>query len=532
MNSLPLPRVINCVFALAAIAALVLTFALPAVGQGLVEYDMELLPLSAGYHSSEATGMSDGDWDPPIVVGRAVNTSSAASCWIRVLQQWTIRVLPELDPNRDSWANGVVHVPAGLGLWTLVVGASVDGNGAQQPMMWDSEDHTSWQGTPLPILNGGEGEAMAAFKPDGVPLRAILCGWADELPPMAAEDVTRSPQMKLRVPVMWETTTTGERLLRPEFGAGLEGHVNDIGAAGVDGFVAFGGGQSAGGGWMPQMWTSTDGGETWTNDMLPLPVSATSAEAVAFSYDASGNLVVVAGWGQSAAGTTLPLVWERGVGDPGAVWVIHELPVPTGVTQGGRNVSIHKRPGRTTYCSNVEKSGGSTEMMLWFDDGTGTWTALSAADYMAAPEIGMPMTPGGANGKFDAIAATVESTSGLGSSSAALDTLAAILVTTSPTSINAKTPPFVKLAALPNPFSSGLHIEYTLPRDARVSVTIHDVRGAVVTRFSEGTVPAGVARTIHWDGVLQSGRRAASGVYFVRMETPYDIATIKLVKIE
>ena len=73
MNPLSLPRMIARLFAPTAIAALVLTFAVPVTGQGLVEYGVELLPLSTGFHASAAMGMSDGDWDPPIIVGRLLS---------------------------------------------------------------------------------------------------------------------------------------------------------------------------------------------------------------------------------------------------------------------------------------------------------------------------------------------------------------------------------------------------------------------------------------------------------------------------
>lgn len=515
-----------------ALCVIVLTFAVPAAGQGLVEYSVEFLPLPSGYHASYAMGMSDGDWDPPIVVGRVVNATCMASCWIRVQQQWSAHVLPGLAAGMDSWANGVVHVPDVQGLWTAVVGASMDDTGALKPVLWDTQDEIAWDMTPLPVLNGGQGEAMAIFKPDGVPLRAIACGWADETPPVAA--APGSSQMGLRVPMIWEATATGERLLRPAFGAGLEGHVNDIGLipAPNDPFVAFGGGQNAVGAWMPQMWTSTDDGETWSNDPLPLPVTMGSGEATAFDYDAAGNIVRVAGWGTEATrGLTMPLMWERDLSLPTSPWIIHELQLPSGGTEGGQNAVVRKRPGRTTYAASTMSN--NQEMVLWVDDGSGSWTALTPADYLVDPQVGIPMYPAGENKKFDAIATEMgTATGGGGLAPAQMDTLAAVLVPTTLTGAERRTPSFITLSASPNPFAAGLRVGYALPHTARVTVTIHDVRGAVVAHFDEGVVPAGEARDVHWNGMLHRGKRAASGVYFVRVATPYDVSTVKVVRIE
>jgi hypothetical protein len=488
------------------------------------------MPLPSGYHASTARGISDGDWDPPIIVGTVENSPCRASCWIRGAQQWTTHVLPGLDPNQDSWANGVAHVPEGLGEWTVVAGASVDANGSQRPMKWDNVKNTSWNTTPLSTLNGGEGEAYALFKPDGTPLRALCCGWADEIPPTTSANAPGTQRAGLRVPAIWETTATGERLLRPDFGAGLEGHVNDIGSLGSDGYGAFGGGQSATGGWMPQMWTSTDDGETWANAPLPLPVGAVGGEATGFDFDAPTTLRV-AGWGQSAAGLTMPLVWEQDISDPLGMWTIHELPLPLGA-DGGKGGAVRKRPGRVKY-SNITLEQGVAEMTLWVDDGTG-WTPLAPADYLMDPQVGTPVSPGALNGKFDAIATTMTRSSGNAgfNGPAALDTLAAILVPTTLTHAGQGTPRLIAVSASPNPFNPDVRIGYSLPREGHVTVSIYDATGALVVRYDEGRVPAGEARALYWNGSLQNGTRAASGVYFVRVATPYDIATVKVVKVE
>jgi sugar lactone lactonase YvrE len=70
----------------------------------------------------------------------------------------------------------------------------------------------------------------------------------------------------------------------------------------------------------------------------------------------------------------------------------------------------------------------------------------------------------------------------------------------------------------PNPAVGAARIGFALPREARVRVTVLDLRGRVVAELMNGVVPAG-RREISWDGQGTAGR-IASGVYYVRMEAP------------
>jgi glucuronoarabinoxylan endo-1,4-beta-xylanase len=70
----------------------------------------------------------------------------------------------------------------------------------------------------------------------------------------------------------------------------------------------------------------------------------------------------------------------------------------------------------------------------------------------------------------------------------------------------------------PNPFSSKTSISYKLKEQADVQVTIYDVLGRTVRKF---TVNAQVAGThqIMWDGVNNFGQRLAAGIYFYQFRT-------------
>jgi len=71
----------------------------------------------------------------------------------------------------------------------------------------------------------------------------------------------------------------------------------------------------------------------------------------------------------------------------------------------------------------------------------------------------------------------------------------------------------------PNPFRSRTAIRFTVPERMRVDLSVYDVRGALVARLLEGVVPAG-GHDVAWDGRSGTGRVAAAGVYFLRLETP------------
>ncbi|MCK4680446.1 T9SS type A sorting domain-containing protein [bacterium] len=71
--------------------------------------------------------------------------------------------------------------------------------------------------------------------------------------------------------------------------------------------------------------------------------------------------------------------------------------------------------------------------------------------------------------------------------------------------------------ARPNPFNPMTTIEYTVAAPGHVAIQVFDVAGRKVRTLVDAHVAAG-RRTATWDGTTDSGERAASGVYFVKME--------------
>ena len=78
------------------------------------------------------------------------------------------------------------------------------------------------------------------------------------------------------------------------------------------------------------------------------------------------------------------------------------------------------------------------------------------------------------------------------------------------------------LANYPNPFNQETWIPFQLDAPARVRLTIHDLRGALVREIDLGHRPAGWYRTsgraARWDGRGQRGEPLASGAYFARLQ--------------
>ena len=73
----------------------------------------------------------------------------------------------------------------------------------------------------------------------------------------------------------------------------------------------------------------------------------------------------------------------------------------------------------------------------------------------------------------------------------------------------------------PNPMNPKADISFTLAQPGRVRVAIYDLAGRLVKTIHEGDFPAG-ANTVSWNGSTGLGGGAASGVYFVSVETTRD----------
>ena len=69
----------------------------------------------------------------------------------------------------------------------------------------------------------------------------------------------------------------------------------------------------------------------------------------------------------------------------------------------------------------------------------------------------------------------------------------------------------------PNPFNPSTSIDFTLSQDSRVRVSIYNLLGQKVKTLVDADKRSGIY-TVEWNGLTETGRQAASGLYFYRLE--------------
>jgi len=82
--------------------------------------------------------------------------------------------------------------------------------------------------------------------------------------------------------------------------------------------------------------------------------------------------------------------------------------------------------------------------------------------------------------------------------------------------------------AYPNPFNPRTIIHFEVSEQSSIQLGIFDVAGRRVRELVNESLPAGHHERL-WDGSDSQGRSLASGVYFVRMESPSGVDLQKVV---
>ena len=80
----------------------------------------------------------------------------------------------------------------------------------------------------------------------------------------------------------------------------------------------------------------------------------------------------------------------------------------------------------------------------------------------------------------------------------------------------------------PTPTSGRSDVNLELPRSMDVQAAVFNAQGRKVRTLESGTLPAGT-HVLHWDGRLDSGGDAASGVYWIRVGAGTFTKTVKLI---
>jgi flagellar hook assembly protein FlgD len=84
---------------------------------------------------------------------------------------------------------------------------------------------------------------------------------------------------------------------------------------------------------------------------------------------------------------------------------------------------------------------------------------------------------------------------------------------------------------MPNPMNSQTLIQYQLPQQCHVHLTIYDITGRAVRKLIDRTEEPGY-KSICWDGRNNEGRPLASGVYFYRIQAKDFSCTKQLIMVK
>ena len=83
----------------------------------------------------------------------------------------------------------------------------------------------------------------------------------------------------------------------------------------------------------------------------------------------------------------------------------------------------------------------------------------------------------------------------------------------------------------PNPFNPETWIQFQMPEQGEVNISIYNLQGQLVRNLTTQSFGIGVHK-IKWDGKDNYGLDSASGVYFVRAHFKNHIQLKKLVKMK
>jgi hypothetical protein len=284
-------------------------------------------------------------------------SGNGGSSWTRA-----VGALPAVFGRPGSQRlTSVTHGPMG---W-LAVG-DVTGSAPEHPVVVVSADGTGWQAADGERVFGASGlfTEQAAANTRGY----VVVGHQN----VKRVQNGRVVAARTEAAVWWSGTLSGWQRGADATAGALDGtgnrQMNAVTAlSGGSGFAAVGSH-----GDQPSAWTSADGGRTWRQADLPMPVG--SARAALEHVASAGRVVVAVGTAVTTAGRAVPFAASSANG--GASWAESALPVPPGLASVTALVAAG---GTFTATGSYGSTPGHQNVVVWTSADGSAWRAAEPA---------------------------------------------------------------------------------------------------------------------------------------------------------
>ena len=315
---------------------------------GAVEPQVAVNSIAAQGSTQVAVGSANG-------YPAAWTSGNGGSTWNRA-----VGALPAVFGRPGSQRlTSVTHGPMG---W-LAVG-DVTAAAPEHPVVVVSADGTSWQAADGERVFGASGlfTEQAAANARGY----VIVGHQN----VKQVQNGRVVVVRTEAAVWWSATLTGWQRGGDATAGALDGtgdrQMNAVTASG-SGFVAVGSH-----GDQPSAWTSADGGRTWRQADLPMPVGST--RAVLEHVASAGRVVVAVGTAVTTTGQAVPFAASSANG--GASWAESALPVPADLTSVTALVAAG---GTFTATGTYGSTPGHQNVVVWTSPNGSAWRAAEPA---------------------------------------------------------------------------------------------------------------------------------------------------------
>ena len=315
---------------------------------GAVEPQVAVNSIAAQGSTQVAVGSANG-------YPAAWTSGNGGSTWNRA-----VGALPAVFGRPGSQRlTSVTHGPMG---W-LAVG-DVEAAAPEHPVVVVSADGTGWQAADGERVFGASGlfTEQAAANARGY----VIVGHQN----VRQVQNGRVVVVRTEAAVWWSATLTGWQRGGDATAGALDGtgdrQMNAVTASG-SGFVAVGSH-----GDQPSAWTSADGGRTWRQADLPMPVGST--RAVLEHVASAGRVVIAVGTAVTTTGQAVPFAASSANG--GASWAESALPVPADLTSVTALVAAG---GTFTATGTYGSTPGHQNVVVWTSANGSAWRAAEPA---------------------------------------------------------------------------------------------------------------------------------------------------------